>query len=77
MNMKAIRIHSYGDHEEMRLEELPMPAPGPGQALVRVLAASVNFLDVQQRRGELVAQAFIRRREPWPMNCRQRSEASA
>jgi NADPH:quinone reductase len=45
----------------MQWEEVPMPAPGAGQALVRVEAASVNFLDVQKRRGELVGQAFYRR----------------
>jgi NADPH2:quinone reductase len=59
--MKAIRIHAYGGPEVMQLEELPMPAPGPGQALVRVHAASVNFLDIQKRRGELVGQAFYQR----------------
>ncbi len=59
--MQAIRIHAYGGPEVMRLEELPTPAPGAGQALVRVQAASVNFLDVQKRRGELVGQAFYRR----------------
>ena len=45
----------------MQWEELPTPTPGPGQVLVRVEAASVNFLDVQKRRGELVGQAFYRR----------------
>jgi NADPH2:quinone reductase len=45
----------------MRLEELPTPIPAAGQARVRVEAASVNFLDVQKRRGELVGQAFYRR----------------
>lgn len=59
--MHAIRIHSYGSPEVMQLEELPTPVPGPGQARVRVEAASVNFLDVQRRRGELVGQAFYRR----------------
>ena len=58
--MRAIRIHSYGGPEVMRLEELPVPVPGHGQALVRIHAASVNFLDVQKRRGELVGQAFYR-----------------
>ncbi|MGA2414701.1 MAG: quinone oxidoreductase [Candidatus Sulfotelmatobacter sp.] len=60
--MRAIRIHSYGGPEVMQWEELPTPEPGPGQALVRVEAASVNFLDVQKRRGELANQAFYRRK---------------
>ena len=59
--MRAIRIHAYGAPEMMQVEELPVPVPGPGQALIRVEAASVNFLDIQQRRGELVGQAFYRR----------------
>jgi len=61
MMMKAIRIHAYGGPDVMQLEELPMPVPGPEQALVRVHAASVNFLDIQKRRGELVGQAFYHR----------------
>ena len=62
--MQAIRIHAYGGPEVMRLEEIPMPLPQAGQAVVRVHAASVNFLDVQKRRGELVGQAFYRRASP-------------
>ena len=60
--MHAIRIHSYGGPEVMQWDELPTPVPGPGQALVRVEAASVNFLDIQKRRGELAGQAFYRRK---------------
>jgi NADPH2:quinone reductase len=59
--MHAIRIHSYGGPEVIQWEEVPTPIPGPGQALIRVEAASVNFLDIQKRRGELVGQAFYRR----------------
>ena len=59
--MKAIRIHAYGGPEVMQLEELPTPVPGLGQALVRVHAASVNFIDIQKRRGNLVGQAFYHR----------------
>jgi NADPH2:quinone reductase len=61
MTMRAVRIHGYGCPEVMRMEELPVPVPRAGQALVRVHAASVNFLDVQKRRGELVGQAFYDR----------------
>lgn len=60
--MKAIRIHTYGGPEVMRLDELPTPTPGKGAALVRVHAASVNFLDIQKRRGNLVGQAFYKQR---------------
>jgi NADPH2:quinone reductase len=59
--MRAIRIYSYGGPEVMRLEDLPTPVPGSKQALVRVEAASVNYLDLQKRRGQLVGQAFYRR----------------
>lgn len=59
--MQAIRIHNYGGPEAMRLEEMPTPDPGPGQALIRVHAASVNFIDIQKRRGDLVGQAFYER----------------
>ena len=46
--MKAIRFHSYGGPEVLKLEEIPIPEPGTGQALVRVVAAGVNFIDVYQ-----------------------------
>jgi NADPH2:quinone reductase len=59
--MRAIRIHAYGGPEVMHLEELSLPVPGATEALIRVHAASVNFLDVQKRRGELVGQSFYRR----------------
>ena len=35
----------------MQLEDLPMPAPGPGQVLVEVKAAGVNLFDTQLRSG--------------------------
>ncbi|MBV9123013.1 MAG: quinone oxidoreductase [Planctomycetes bacterium] len=49
--MKAIRVQQYGGPEVLRLEESEAPAPGPGQALVRLRAAGVNFIDIYQRRG--------------------------
>src|SRR5262249_61029559 len=49
--MRAIRVHEFGGPEAMRLEELPTPKPGDGQALVRLEAAGVNFIDVYQRSG--------------------------
>lgn len=49
--MKAILVHSCGGPEQMRYEEAPTPAPGPGQALVKVAAAGVNYIDVYHRTG--------------------------
>jgi NADPH2:quinone reductase len=49
--MKAIRVHEFGGPDVMRLDELPTPAPGPGQALVEVEAAGVNFIDIYRRSG--------------------------
>jgi NADPH2:quinone reductase len=49
--MKAVRIASYGGPEVMTVEDIPVPEPGPGQALVRVAAAGVNFIDIYDRTG--------------------------
>ncbi len=49
--MRAIRVHEYGGPEAMRLEELPTPKPGEGQALVRIEAAGLNYIDTYQRSG--------------------------
>lgn len=42
---------SYGGPEVMRLTDVPMPAPGPGEVLVRVVAAGVNPVDAHARAG--------------------------
>ena len=49
--MKAIRVHSFGEPEVLRLEEVPEPKAGPGQVVVRVKAAGVNPLDTYIRAG--------------------------
>jgi NADPH2:quinone reductase len=49
--MRAIRVHRKGGPEVLQLEELPTPRPGAGEALVRVEAAGVNYMDVYTRTG--------------------------
>src|ERR1700758_4310461 len=51
--MKAIRIHKYGGPEVLRYEDVVVPAPGAGELLIKVQAASVNPLDWKTRAGYL------------------------
>jgi len=44
--MKAIRCLEYGPPEDLVLADVPVPEPGPGELLVRVSAAAVNFPDM-------------------------------
>ena len=48
---RAIRIHRHGGPEVLVWEDVPVPAPGPGEALVRQRAIGLNFIDVYQRTG--------------------------
>ena len=49
--MKAVRIHSFGGPEVLQFDEVPVPEPNENQALVRIMAAGVNYIDVYQRTG--------------------------
>lgn len=49
--MKAIRIHELGGADVLRLEEMPVPAPGPGQLLLCEEAAGINYIEIYQRTG--------------------------
>ena len=53
--MKAIRIEEYGGPETLRLRNLELPDPGPGEVHVKLHAAGLNFVDVNLRRGEVHA----------------------
>lgn len=53
--MKAIRVAVPGGPEAMRLEEISEPTPRAGQAVIRVDAAGVNFIDVYHRSGQYTA----------------------
>ncbi|MBI3982302.1 MAG: alcohol dehydrogenase catalytic domain-containing protein, partial [Gemmatimonadetes bacterium] len=50
--MKAIRVHTPGGPDALRLEDIAAPEPKPGEALVRVEAAGVNYIDTYQRSGQ-------------------------
>jgi NADPH:quinone reductase len=49
--MRAIQITETGGPEVLRLTELPDPSPGPGELLVELAAAGVNYIDTYHRSG--------------------------
>ena len=48
---RAARIYEYGAPEVLRIEPIDVPAPGPGEALLRHTAIGLNFVEVYFRRG--------------------------
>ena len=50
-NMRAIQIQEFGGPEVLRVQEVSIPVPGPGELLVRVRAAAVNPVDTSIRAG--------------------------
>lgn len=49
--MKSIQVNIPGGPENLQLVETPTPVPGPGQALVKLAASGVNFIDIYFRTG--------------------------
>jgi NADPH:quinone reductase len=49
--MKAIRVHTPGGPEVLQLEDVPEPTPRDGEAVVRVEAAGLNYIDTYHRSG--------------------------
>ena len=52
--MQAVRFYEYGGPEVLRVEDVPIPEPGPGEVLVKVAAAGVNYADTRRRLGMYV-----------------------
>jgi NADPH2:quinone reductase len=49
--MKAIRVHKHGGADVLIPEEVPVPQPGPSEALVQISAIGLNYIDTYHRRG--------------------------
>lgn len=50
--MRAILVHELGSIDNGKLVEIPDPAPGPGEVLIEVHAAPVNYVDIVQITGK-------------------------
>jgi len=53
--VKAVRVHVLGGPEVLTHEDVEMPRPGRGEVLVKIVAAGLNYLDVQYRIGRVKA----------------------
>jgi len=53
--MHAVRIHSFGDADVLKVEDIPAPEPADNEIVVRVMAASVNPVDYKIRSGKYPA----------------------
>jgi NADPH2:quinone reductase len=49
--MRIVQVKEYGGPEKMEIVDVPKPASGPQQALVKIAASGVNFIDVYFRKG--------------------------
>ena len=53
--MHAIRIDRFGGPEVLELADMPVPEPGPGEVLIRVSRAGMNYADTHQRTNDYLA----------------------
>jgi NADPH2:quinone reductase len=49
--MKAVFVEQPGGVENLKFADLPKPSPGPGEALVKIAASGVNYIDIYFRKG--------------------------
>jgi NADPH:quinone reductase-like Zn-dependent oxidoreductase len=57
--VRAVRLHEFGGPDQLRVEEIPTPEPGSGQALVQVGACGVNHLDLWVCAGTLAVKPAL------------------
>ncbi|MFF0627627.1 zinc-binding alcohol dehydrogenase family protein [Streptomyces sp. NPDC004296] len=58
--MRRVRYYEYGGPDVLTLEEAEVPAPGPGEVLLRTEAIGANFVDTKLRRGPAAGPLFQR-----------------
>ena len=58
--MKAVLLRHFGDPDELRVEEVPQPEPGDGEALIKILAAGIQPSDVKNVQGGMAGTSLPR-----------------
>jgi NADPH2:quinone reductase len=57
--MRAIQMQEFGGPEVLQPAEIPVPAPGPGEVLIKVGRAGLNYADTHQRTNSYLAKATL------------------
>src|SRR3954453_15051605 len=57
--MRAIQVQEFGGPEVLRIADVARPEPGPGEVLIQVTRAGINFADTHQRRNEYLAKSEL------------------
>ena len=57
--MKVLQIHEHGGSEVMRIEEIPVPEPRPGEVLVKMEACGLNYSDIMAREGRYLRKTHL------------------
>ncbi len=52
VTMRAVQIDRFGGPEVVVQRDLPVPSPGPGEVLVAIACAGINFMDIHTRQGK-------------------------
>ncbi len=61
--MKAVLLKNYGGVEQLSYEDVPIPVTAAGEVLVKLIATSINPIDLKLRRGDM--KAFMPLRLPF------------
>jgi len=76
MTSQAVRIDQHGAAEELKLVEVQVGEPGPGEIRIRHKAIGLNFIDVYQRSGLYplpmplqLGSPRAKARRKWPATC--------
>jgi NADPH2:quinone reductase len=57
--MRAIQMQEFGGPEVLQLADIPVPTPGPGEVLIKVGRAGLNYADTHQRTNSYLAKATL------------------
>lgn len=76
--MKAVVVHEAGGPEVLKIEQRPVPTPGPGEVLIRVEAFGLNRSELFTRQGHSPGVAFpvCWASRPWARSRKRRAASS-